>query len=508
MRRSLLICHIDSGELVKGIKIVSVFLCISLCQLQDSFCQNNTLYLMPSVPQANQLNPAYSHPCKIYISLPVISSVRLNVRNTGFGFNDVIHTGTGSQSGTYYPDIDNLEKKLMGMNYTLLNTDVDIFGFGINIKDWFFTFGITNHISGRLSYPDDVITLKDGNWDVANGLPKPVVLSKLGANSTVWNSIGISASKELSEGFRAGVRIKYLNGMANLNTRKSRIELNTYDDPIMLEAALDYKVNLSLPVSLRYGTNGLVNTISFDPVFRNIVPDYIFNGNRGISLDGGVIYDLDEKTQVSASFTDLGYISWKKNVNNLTGTGNFTFSGIDIDQYISDPNQDDLLEALGDSLLNAFQASSSSQSYITTLPLSIFGGVTHELTPNIKAGAVTRIEIYNYRVRPSLTLSLNFTPLKAFAASVSYTLMNNKYDQFGAGLAFGRKGAQFFIATDNIPVRFVQSSDSPAFWPYNARMVSMRFGLNLFLKCDQNEKGKTGQRRPGSKSIDDCPAYW
>jgi hypothetical protein len=267
--------------------------------------QNNTLYLMHSIPQVNQLNPAVRHPCRVYIGLPVISSLRQNTRNTGFGFHDAIHTGTGAQSDTYYLDIDQLDKKLRGMNYMLGNADIDLAGLGLEIGDWYFTFGVSSHASMQVAYPHDIVSLKDGNWDVNSGTPIPVNLNRIGINSTLWNSIGVSASKEFMDGLRIGARVKYINGMANVNTRKSAIMLNTTSDPISLDAEVDYKVNSSIPVTLGYGSNGLVNSVNFEPATHNLIGNYIFNGNRGLSIDGGVVYDLDEATQISASFTDL-----------------------------------------------------------------------------------------------------------------------------------------------------------------------------------------------------------
>jgi hypothetical protein len=490
------------------LRILITFCVLNIIQVLSA--QNNTLYLMHSIPQSNQLNPALRHPCKIYVALPVISSVRLNFRNTGFGFHDAIHTGTGLQSGIWYPDLDNLDKKLRRMNYMLGNVDIDLLGAGFEYKDWYFTFGISNHTSVQVSYPHDLVSLKDGNWDVNNGNPISVNLNNMGMNSTLWNSIGVSASKDIRDGLRIGIRVKYLNGMANVNTRRSKVMLNTTSDPITIDAVVNYKVNSSLPVTLGHGSNGLVNSVNFDPALHNLVGNYIFNGNRGLAIDGGVVYDLDDATQLTASITDLGFIVWKKSVNNFTGTGKFVFSGIDIDQYLLNPSQNDLMVALRDSLVNAFQASTTKNRYITTLPMNIYGGITYKLMPNLKAGATTWIEINNMHVRPSLTLSLNLTPFKAFAASLSYTIMNNKINQIGTGFAFGNRGAQFYILTDNIPVRFTRDVSTSLIWPYNARMMSLRFGFNLLFGCNKKDKVSGTMKKsryPKSKSKDNCPAY-
>ena len=514
-----------SGGSIRSNTIYRIFfITVILIRISQVSAQNNTLYLMHSVPQSNQLNPALRHPCRIYIALPVISSVRQSTRNTGFGFHDAIHTGTGAQSDTYYLDLDNLDKKLGRMNYLLGNSDVDLLGLGLEIREWYFTLGISNHAMMQVAYPHDIVSLSDGNWDVNAGTAIPINLNNIGVDATAWNSIGISASKEFADGLRIGARVKYLNGMANVNTRKSTIMLNTTSDPITLDAEVNYKVNSSLPVTLGFGSNGLVNDVDFSPAWQNLVGNYIFNGNRGISVDGGVVYDLDDATRITASFTDLGFIWWKGNVNNFTGTGSFVFEGIDIDQYIDNPNQSDLLEALRDSLLNAFTASADTKSYVTATPVNLYGGITRQLTPSLKAGAMTWIEINSMHVRPSLTLSLNFTPFNAFAATLSYTLMNRKFNQIGAGLAFGNRGAQFYILTDNIPVRFTRDVSTSLIWPYNARMICLRFGLNLFFGCDKEAKGSGSggakysgrsagkgpmpkKHFPKSKSKDYCPAY-
>jgi hypothetical protein len=147
------------------------------------------------------------------------------------------------------------------------------------------------------------------------------------------------------------------------------------------------------------------------------------------------------------------------------------------------------------------------------MPVKVFAGVSRVVLPHLRAGAMTRIEIYNLRVMPSLTLSMNYTPVPAVAASLSYTIMNNKINQVGAGIALGNKVAQFYLVTDNILLRFTKSirfpNDTgiggPFILPYNARMLSLRIGVNLLFGCNQKEK-KRGKKN--YRQRDSCPAYW
>ena len=261
------------------------------------------------------------------------------------------------------------------------------------------------------------------------------------------------------------------------------------------------------------GPGGVVNNLNFDNKFNNISGDYFFNGNRGVAIDAGVVYDPDEITQVTASIIDLGFIRWKKNANNFDATGNYSFNGTDLNQFQTNADQSGFIRALEDSISRVFRASASS--YFTLTPVKIYGGITRVIMPNLRAGAMTRIEIYNRHIMPSLSLSMNYTPFPSVAASLSYTIMNNKYNQIGAGIALGNRVAQFYLVADNIPVRYtkvIRLPDNfpkeirfPFIVPYNARMFSLRLGVNLLFGCNKKEnkfRGKNFRRR------DICPAYW
>ena len=497
----------DNFRVKPWIKALSgiLFIILILIRLPVASGQNNTLYLMHSIPQANQLNPAIMHPCRIYVSLPVISSLRENIRNTGFGFHDVYYSG--NEPGEYFMDLDKLDSKLRRMNYSLANTDIDLFGIGFPHNEWYVTIGVSSHMASQGSYPHDIVNFADRYWDSGTGIPDPVQIHNLELNSSAWNSIGLSASKEVRNGLRVGIRVKYLNGMANVTTPKSSIKMNSTGDPPDLQASVNYQVKTSLPLSLVISPDGILESISFEPALHNITGNYLFTPNHGAAIDAGLIYDLDEATQITASFTDLGFIRWKKDLNQFSINETFVFSATDLDQFINAPGQIDLANALYDTVRNSIHISEIN-SYFTSTPINLYGGITRQVIPNVKAGAMTWIEINSGHVRPSLTLSLNFTPFKAFAATVSYTLMNNKYNQIGTGLAVGNRGAQFYIITDNIVVRYVKDSGSSLRWPYNARMLSLRFGMNLFFGCDQKNMGNGNKHRPGYKARDDCPAYW
>jgi hypothetical protein len=483
-----------------SVSIIFIFLLLIFSN-RNLLAQDNTLYLMPDIPQANELNPALFKLCRIYVELPVISSVKVNIRNTGFGFHDVMQRGTGTQSNTYLVDMTSLARKLRRINYSQLETDIDLLGFGFGYKEWYFTFGISNHSDLLLSYPHDAVLLSDEYFQTAAAKGNPVNLSHSGGEATLWNSVGVSAAREIKEGLRVGVRLKYLQGMANAITRGSELVVTPVGNPLSLEAQMRYRINSSFPLNIRYSPNGFVNSVNFDNSLNNIAGDFIFNRNHGAAIDAGFVYDMDEITQISGSITDLGFIRWKKNTNIFSATGNYFFNSTDLAAFQIKPGAIDLVKALNDSISTSIRQ--STRSYYTLTPIKIFGGITRLLLPGLRAGAMTRIEIYDLHVMPSLSFSLNYTPVPVVAASLSYTIMNNKFNQVGAGIAVGNHIAQLYVITDNIPLRFTKDINSPLFWPYNARMFSLRFGLNLLFGCNRKENNFHSKNRK-----DSCPAYW
>ncbi len=465
--------------------------------------QDNTLYLMPEVPQANQLNPAYFKLCRIYVELPVISSVKLNIRNTGFGFHDIISRGTGDQANTYLVDVSSLDKKLRRINYTQIETDIDLLGFGFGYKDWYFTFGISNHSDMLLYYPHEIMSLRDVNLQTAINNDTPVSVKNVGTEITLWNSIGVSAATEITDGLKIGLRLKYLQGMTNAVSRASGLYINPGSRPPSLSAGLNNQINASFPVNIKYAPNGLLNGLNVDNSLNSIAGDFIFNGNRGVSVDVGAVYSYDDKTEFSASITDLGFIHWKKNAGIYNAKGNYILDSANIAQLQVNPGQINLANAIRDSISGAFKV--AKKSYFTLTPIKIFGGITYLLLPALKAGVMTRIEIYNLHVLPSLSLSMNYTPVPWAAASLSYTIMNNKFNQVGAGIALGNRIAQFYLVTDNIVTKVTKDISSAAFWPYDARMMSVRVGLNLLFGCNNNKKDN--KFHPAAAKDGYCPAY-
>jgi hypothetical protein len=454
--------------------------------------------------------------CRTYVELPVISSIRYSYGNSGFGYHDALHYGSGSNSDSLIIDFDNLEKKLKKRNYLRNEVSVNLAGAGFRfLGDYYAHFNISVTTENRNGYPGDLVSMKDGNWDPDAGQPRDLNLSGFGVNGTSYIQFAAGISTEIMTGLYVGATVKYLKGAANITTQKSDLLIETQGNPIAIRANTDYKVRTSFPMSVSYDPEGYVESIDFSNSFSNTVGDYLLNKNHGGAIDLGVIYEYDEQITLAASLIDLGAIRWGSNTNQFNANASVDFMGFDLRNYATSGSSTDFLEAFLDSIAEAFQFETNQKPYWSGLVPKLYAGASYQVYPALKVSALTRTEFFDRRPHFSLTLAGMYSPLPYVHGMVSYSVMNYKFDQLGFGLVLGGKGAQLYIVTDHIPVRWVRDTGSGLIWPYNARTMNIRFGVNLLFECDDRDKGKFGKygqggrsRKPGSKSKGKyCPAY-
>ncbi|MCK4748219.1 MAG: hypothetical protein KAT15_14315, partial [Bacteroidales bacterium] len=183
------------------------------------------------------------------------------------------------------------------------------------------------------------------------------------------------------------------------------------------------------------------------------------------------------------------------------------FAGFDLRAYTASGGSTDFLEALIDSVAETFQFDTTSKSYFTTLTPKLYAGASYRVIPKLQVSALTRTEFFDLRPHFALTLAGMYSPTPTLHGTISYSIMNNKYAHLGFGLVLGGKGTQFYVVSDHIPIRWVRDTGTGVLWPYNARTVNIRLGVNLLFGCEEHDRGRSGKRpRPGSRSKY-CPAY-
>lgn len=453
--------------------------------------QNNSLYYLNNVQQTNQLNPSITNNCKFSIGgiiMPVTGQILpplyFNYSNNAFSYKNIIYPGEGSQSDSLQIVFGNLSdaekflKQLKEVNYLAFETNIDIIQATLNLNNQAFSFSITDKILTRFYYGEDFIKfIYELN---GNSLLGTDAKFNIGTEFSYYREYGFGYQRSINEKLQVGGRAKLLFGKANVYTKNN--EFSWYTDET--DFAYDFNTNLEVNMSIPGIT---MNDISYSDSSHAFVVDnennisevdslasYITNNkNLGFAIDLGGTYILNDEFTFYASIIDLGYINWKSNAYNISNTGNFQFDGVDIAEVLNDDSVN-LTDQIMDTIFNATTVELKTGDYKTFLPTKIYLGTTYRLNEKIAFGGLIRTEIFQRKMHSSLTLSMNNYFSRKFQTSVSYSIINNSYFNFGFGFVYNTGPFQFYIVNDNI---------TGMIFPQTARNINFRFGINWVFGC-------------------------
>ncbi len=434
---------------------------------------NNTIYFMDRLPQSSLLNPSFQPNYNFYIGLPVLSSINMNAGTNFMSFSDIIFKSSEMDSliTILHPsyNIDDFIGKLNDRNYLGPDMHVNLFRLGVRYRDMFFNLSVSERMSMRASLPKDlfVFGLK-GNEEF---LGRKADFSNLGVDFNYYREFALGASYPVNERLTVGGTGKLLFGMGNISIADHDISLYTDPESYNMIMSSRFTVNMSMPFDLEYDEEGNIKDIvpHFDDDDYNY-SEFIFNTqNAGMAIDLGATYRFSDDITFYGSVTDLGFIKWNSNVNNISMDGEFEFEGFDIAEIINDDN-DKYFDNLLDSIVDIFNFTDTQNSFTRGLGTRIYLGGTYQFNDMLKFGALSRSEIRGGNFMQAMTLSANADFTRWLSASMSYSMMNHSYNNVGMGLGIRGGPIQFYLLSDNINTLFM---------PHRSQNVNLWFGLNL-----------------------------
>lgn len=465
--------------------------------IADASAQNSQVLYFMNLPQNHLLNPALRPSNKVYIGLPGMSGINLNINNNFVNFNDVFIKGQAKDSiiSFLHPDYnpDKFLAKIKDKNSLEQETTVQLLGVGFSVgNDGYVFLDINERIQGNIVLPGDLFRLAlKGNEGFAG---KKIDLSSLRGDIKYYHEFGVGFSRNFTDKLRIGIKGKLLFGIAAASIDNKSLGITVNDDySHTLDANLT--VNMSGPVNVYMNSKHNVDSVVFDDSrFKTSAgaTDF-FSGkkNIGLGLDIGATFDLTDRIVLSASVTDLGFIRWKNDVTNLKTYNQFKFSGLNMLDVINGTKTiDEVGKEMLDSLKNAFNVSNSKAPFTTYLPFGISLGGSYNVTKRFSVGLLSYSRIIGKQVREALTLSANLNLGNAFSTSISYTAENHRYDNLGAGVAFRAGIIQFYLLSDRIPIMWnkIKNDKSNVMVPANWNTINLRLGMNLVFGNRIREK--------------------
>lgn len=416
-------------------RIIS-FLFTILAIQSIAFAQRNfTLYQFQNTHQSLYLNPAFRPNIKNYSS-GAMGLTSIGISHSGFVLNDLL---------TPRPQDDSLEFNVQSaldamddVNSFGIDLQNELIGVGIRLKKMHLFFNSTMKNQIAFFYPRDLFRFAfEGNG--ASFLGERASLDGLGFKLNTFIEYGFGANRSfLNDNLSIGVRAKVISGIYNAQTTRSELGLTTNDTTfaITIDGAFGMRTSYLNPLLDRNYFEGISNGFNF----RNV----------GFGLDLGATYNFFDRLEVSASVIDLGFINWNANNRNFESeTVNFTFEGIDLNQFLSDTTNN-YLNIILDSVRGNFNGLEQGDPYRTSLNTRVFIGGRMKIAPALYANALWFNEFILGNYQAGLALGGTLQVKEAFTVSANYNVYGRWAQNLGVGVNFRFGGFQFFTMTDNL----------------------------------------------------------
>jgi hypothetical protein len=486
----------------KTIKNIFLLTALFILLFTGVRAQNSQVLYFMNLPQNHLLNPALRPTNSVYIGLPVLSGIDINIKNNFFNFSDVLSEGMKIDESAIpflSPDFD--RDKFLGrlkkLNYFEPTATVQLLGLGFSAgrnRDLYIFLDINEHAGANIVFPRDLIRLAFiGNEEFAG---QSFDLSALKADLYYYHEIGIGVSKNITPKLRFGAKGKLLFGIAAGSFRNSAFDLtvnNDYSNTLNANMAF----NISGPVNFNVDSGNHIESASFDKErFNNadgVAKFLTNNGNGGFGLDLGAEYSLTDKIVFSAAITDIGFIKWKTDVSNLEAHGNIELSGLDFtDIYNDKATIEDLAKNMLDSLVGAMYVAGNSKPFTTKLPVGLAIGGKYNLNDKFSFGLLSYSRFTENEIKEALTISANMNLGSVLSTSLTYTACNNNYSNLGFGFAVRAMYAQFYFLVDRIPLSWKEAGtgDNSYRLPANWNTLHSSFGMNLVFGNKMNKSGR------------------
>jgi hypothetical protein len=441
--------------------------------------QNSRIAYFMNLPESNILNPAFKPACSVYVGLPAISGMNFNIANNFFNFSDVFMKGVklSNESISFLNpgfNVAGFLARVKDRNFIETQASIQLLGVGLAIgSNNYFFLDIKDRITENVVLPGDLIRFAFLGAQQFAG--KTLDLSDLRADARYFHEIGAGFSRNFTPKLRIGARAKLLFGVASVSGTSNIMKLKVNND-LTTTLQSDAVLHNNGAIEFKFDNEGrisdgelLIGTLDKG---RDVV-NYLTNtGNAGLGLDLGADYEINNKFDVSAAITDLGFINWKADprTSDVKLKSEIVFHGFDFTRiYDGTITIDSLAKTFSDTLTNVVLRDNPNR-FRTPLPTTFTLAGRFTLNEIFSFGIISASRVVDQQFREALTFSGNVTLWNILNAGLTYTIANRSYNNIGAGFSVRAGYAQFYFLVDRIPLTWSRAGDNnnevslPANW--------------------------------------------
>ncbi|HLO60927.1 MAG TPA: DUF5723 family protein [Bacteroidales bacterium] len=472
---------------MKGIQFIFTlilhFIFFMALTLPVSAQQNNTLFFMHNLPEANYVNPAVQINCGIFLGLPVVSSFHFNYANSGFPAGKIVTIYTDN---TFSRRTEMSTSGMMPKNYLLTELHSVLLAVGVKRNDFYYSFTITEKNNGEIIYTPDFIEFFLRGSQNFEG--QQIQLDGLRFTMDHLREYALGISHKYNTRLTFGLKFKVLFGKFNFTTGSSNLGISVEPTTRNLLFDLGAGYNSSLPY-------GLVQTAPGVYDWQEIYPESWFKrmmnmNNPGLALDMGFIYKYSDDWSFSGSLLDLGFLWYRSNLNTYSINGSDLYTG----QFGLNRWDNRYFRPMFNEWNTNMNARLTAESYTYFLRPRLYLGASRKLNDRYDINFLLYNRLLPSKLQTGATVSVLTRADKAFRTSLSWSYMNHSPLNLGLGFSYGRRPVQIYFITDNL-VGFIV--------PLSVKNINARFGLNINLGCkndfDINDCGCSWMRNESSR---------
>ena len=457
-----------------------------------SFAQNKQLlYGFTEIPQSILLNPGAQVENDWYVGIPFMSHVHANFGMTGVTVYDIF----ADDDKDFNSKLERAIYAMKDTDYFALNQQYDLFSGGFAFgnsfeKDKYLSFGMYQESNAFIYFPKDYAILAyEGNH---NNLNRIFDLSDLNMSAELLTVFHLGFNKKVNNKFTYGIRGKIYSSIFDIkstNNRGTFITTEGEDNFLKHDFILDLEVQTA-------GIKSFLDDENTDvgKDMNKLIGKALFGGNLGLGVDIGFSYNLTEQWTLDASIQDIGFISYKKDVENFSLDENLTYEGINPLFQESDEGQtaEEYWDEVATDFEDLFEVDTTYSKYTTARPIKLNAALQYAFGKKSDKDCNCLQANEEYQNRVGAHLFLMKRPKKPQAAltafyyrklftglgvKASYTLDAFSYSNLGLALSANISNINFYIAADNL-LKYQNLA--------KAQSVSLQLGFNYIFKNNED----------------------
>jgi outer membrane protein OmpA-like peptidoglycan-associated protein len=467
-------------------KKIIIYITISIFVLSNKISAqtNLNLYNFRNVGQSNLLNPGIRPISNFTFGMPsAYVSGQMPEMTLANLFNK-----TENPDSTFRRIVRDPK---LSFNNIGISTSIDPIFIGFAVNKNYFSLGVQLNYDFIGSPPKDILGVMQGTTFFQNLLNRQADLGNVDINSSAWLSYHVGYTREITKKLSIGARVKYLQGILNINTEQSTLKLASNEDSLYIKAG--FKVNTAGIEDFRGNDfdvkqtifSGIGRTGKADSTFKE--GNYLFEflqkreniAGSGWGIDFGANYKFNQHVSVSASVIDFGYITWNKNNKSFNlDTKEFNYKGTEL----KDLNQfDSVIIKLQDSITDkVFVPTQSTNAYTTNLNAKLYLGAQYALNYNNMFDFVFYNNFGFKTFNPALSLSYTKKVWSILDLRISGTYYNNNFTNAGLGFSMNLGPFQTYLFSDNL-IAVMQYDE--------AKFINVRAGINWNIGRNNDRDG-------------------